>query len=143
MALNTIYHFWMYRQLFFLCYFERFSTSINKITSSTGSEEDAFAKPKQKNHSKTQLDERKNWLFMMIIIISFFSISPLLVRRYLSYIIKDEVDSSEGLYKSWANEGFFHISFVVPWSFYEGLSMTCETVLTELFHLHKFQETSV
>lgn len=80
---------------------------------------------------------------MMIIINLFFSIAPLLVMWYLPYIIKEEVDSSEGLYKSLANEGFFHISFVVPWSFYEGLSMTCEIVLTEFFHLHKFQETSV
>ena len=51
-------------------------------------------KNKTKIHSKTQLDE-KNCLFMVLLIISFFSISTMHVRQRLPYIIKD--DSSEVL----------------------------------------------
>ena len=49
---------------------------------------------KTKKYSKTQLDE-KTCLFMMLLIISFFSVSQMHVRRRLPYIVKD--DSSEGL----------------------------------------------
>ena len=56
--------------------FEHFPTWANNLTSKIGIEEVIFSKAKQKNHSKTQLDE-KTWLFMILLIISFFSISPL------------------------------------------------------------------
>ena len=45
-------------------------------------------KQNKKYHSKTQLDEKKPYLFMMFFITSFFSISPLHVRWLLLYIIK-------------------------------------------------------
>ena len=62
---------------------ELFPTWTNNI----GSEEDVFSKIKQnKNCLKTQLYE-KTCLFMMFFIISFFSFSPLHVRRHLPYII--------------------------------------------------------
>ena len=65
---------------------ERFPILTNNI----GSEEDAFSKIKQnKNRSKTQLYE-KTCLFMMFFIISFFSFSPLHVRRHLPYIINKQ-----------------------------------------------------
>ena len=48
----------------------------------------------KKKDSKAQLNE-KTCLFMMLLIISFYSISPTHIRRRLLYIIKD--DSSEGL----------------------------------------------
>ena len=55
---------------------------------------DVFSKIKQnKNRSKTQLYE-KTCLFMMFFIISFFSFSPLHVRRHLPYIIKDDTSES-------------------------------------------------
>ena len=44
---------------------------------------------KKKQHSKTQLHEKKTYLFMMFFITSFFSISPLHVRWLLPYIIKN------------------------------------------------------
>ena len=63
-------------------------------TNNIGSEEDVFSKIKQnKNRSKTQLYE-KSCLFMMSFIISFFSFSPLHVRRYLSCIIKDNTSET-------------------------------------------------
>ena len=63
-------------------------------TNNIGSEEDVFSKIKQnKNRSKTQLYE-KTCLFMMFFIISFFSFSPLHVRRHLPYIIKDDTSES-------------------------------------------------
>ena len=52
-------------------------------------------KNKTKKHFKTQLDKKKTCLFLMLLIISFFSISPVHVRERFSYIIKD--NSSEGL----------------------------------------------
>ena len=48
-------------------------------------------KQNKKYHSKTQLDEKKPYLFMMFFITSFFSISPLHVRWLLLYIIKKTV----------------------------------------------------
>ena len=69
---------------------ELFSIWTNNI----GSEVDVFSKIKQnKNRSKTQLYE-KTCLFMMFFIISFFSLSPLHVRRHLSCIIKDNTSES-------------------------------------------------
>ena len=69
---------------------ELFSIWTNNI----GSEVDVFSKIKQnKNRSKTQLYE-KTCLFMMFFIISFFSFSPLHVRRHLPYIIKDDTSES-------------------------------------------------
>ena len=44
-------------------------------------------KQNKKYHSKTQLDEKKPYLFMMFFITSFFSISPLHVRWLFPYII--------------------------------------------------------
>ena len=51
-------------------------------------------KKRKEKDSKAQLNE-KTFLFMMLLIISFYSISPMHIRRRLLYIIKD--DSSEGL----------------------------------------------
>ena len=48
-------------------------------------------KQNEKYHSKTQLDEKKPYLFMMFFLTSFFSISPLHVRRFLPYLIKKAV----------------------------------------------------
>ena len=59
-------------------------------------------KQNKKYHSKTQLDEKKTYLFMMFFITSFFSISPLHVRWLLPYIIKN--NSSEGLLSSTTNQ---------------------------------------
>ena len=56
---------------------------------------------KKKKKSKTQPD-KKTYLFMMLLIISFFSIYPMHVRWRLLYIIKD--DSSKGLQNSLTNE---------------------------------------
>ena len=70
--------------------FEHFPTWGNNLTSNIRIEEDIFSKAKQKNHSKTQLDA-KTWLFMILLIISFFSISPLHVSgSVLPYKIKDD-----------------------------------------------------
>ena len=64
-----------------------------------GIEEDIFSKTKkQKNQNLARL---KTYLFMMLLIISFFSTACL--RRRLPYIIKD--DRSEGLANSLTNEG--------------------------------------
>ena len=69
--------------------FQRFPIWINNMTSNIWSGH--FLK---KEKSKTQLDE-KTCLFMMLLIISFLSVSPMHVRRRLSYVRKD--DSSERL----------------------------------------------
>ena len=45
-------------------------------------------KQNKKYHTKTQLDEKKTYLFMMFFITSFSSISPLHVSWLLPYIIK-------------------------------------------------------
>ena len=58
-------------------------------------------KQNKKYHSKTQLDEKKTYLFMMFLITSFFPISPLRARWLLLYIIKN--NSSEGLSSSTTN----------------------------------------
>ena len=49
--------------------------------------------PKQTKKTVQKLDE-KNLLFMFFII-SFFSISPLHVRRRLSYILKDDSSKAD------------------------------------------------
>ena len=77
-------------------------TWTNNITNYIGSE-DIFSKTKQKVHSKTQLDEKKTYLFMMFFITSFFSIFPLHLRWLLPYIIKN--NSSQGLWSSATNQG--------------------------------------
>ena len=46
-------------------------------------------KNKARKHSKTHLYEKTS-LFMMLLIISFFSISPMYVRWHLLYILKDD-----------------------------------------------------
>ena len=66
--------------------FERFLTWTNSITSNAGIEGNIFSKRKLKKNSKTP--SWKNCLFMMLLIISFFSISPLHVSRHFPYIIK-------------------------------------------------------
>ena len=66
--------------------FKRYPTWINNITSIIWSGH--FLKRKKKKHSKTRLDE-KTCLFMMLLIIWFFYISLMYVRRRLPYIIKD------------------------------------------------------
>ena len=71
--------------------FERFPTWINNITSNIWREEDIFSK---QNKIILKQDE-KTCLFMMLLIISFFSTSSIHARWRLVYIIKD--DSSEGL----------------------------------------------
>ena len=59
-------------ELFLLCWFKRFLTWTNNITSYIRSEEDVFSKKKKKkNHSKTQLDERQLCFLMMLFIIAF------------------------------------------------------------------------
>ena len=62
--------------------FKRYPTWINNITV------EIFSKKKKKKHSKTRLDE-KTCLFMMLLIISFFSMSLMYVRQRVPYIIKD------------------------------------------------------
>ena len=58
-------------------------------------------KQNKKYHSKTQLDEKKTYLFMMFFITSFFSISPLHVKWLLPYVIKN--NSIEGVSSSTTN----------------------------------------
>ena len=87
--------------------FKHFPSWINNITSNIRSGH--FLK-KNKKKSKTQLDE-KTCLFMMLLIISLFSISPMHVRRGLPYIIKDD-NSSEGLQNRLTNEGLFLKNYV-------------------------------
>ena len=53
-----------------------------------------FSQNEKKKHSKSQIDEKKTYLLMMLFITSFFSISPLHFKWLLPYIIKS--DSSEG-----------------------------------------------
>ena len=47
-------------------------------------------KQNEKYRSKTKLDEKKTYLFMMLFIATFFPISPLHVRWLLPYIIKND-----------------------------------------------------
>ena len=69
----------------------RFSLELFSIwTNNIGSEEEVFSKiKKNKNRSKTQL-YKKTCLFMMFSISSFFSFSPLHVRRHLPCMIKKQ-----------------------------------------------------
>ena len=73
--------------------FERFPTCTSNINY-IGSETKFFSKQKQKNHSKSQLDE-KYLPFHDVLDHFIFPISPLHARQRLPYILKD--DSSEGL----------------------------------------------
>ena len=56
--------------------FERFPTWASNITRNMGIEEDIFSKTNKKKHSKFSY-MKKTYIFMMLLIISFFSISPL------------------------------------------------------------------
>ena len=74
--------------------FKRFPNWINDIKSNIwGGRFLKKVKIKQKQNSKTELD-KNTCLFMMPLIISFFSISPMHFRQRFPYIRKD--DSSEG-----------------------------------------------
>ena len=77
--------------------FKRFPTWIKKHNK----QRMKWTFSQKKKKSKTQLD-KKTYLFMMLLIISFFCIYPMHVRRRLLYIIKD--DSSKGLQNSLTNE---------------------------------------
>ena len=77
--------------------FRRFPTLIKKYNK----QRMKWTFSQKKKKSKTQPD-KKTYLFMMLLIISFFSIYPMHVRRRLLYIIKD--DSSKGLQNSLTNE---------------------------------------
>ena len=57
--------------------FERFPTWANNITSNKGIEELIFSKTKQKKAIQNLARWKKACLFTMLLIISFFSISPL------------------------------------------------------------------
>ena len=79
-------------EIFKNTYFEEirwFSLELFSLwTNNIWSEGDTFSKIKQnKNRSKTQL-YKKTCLFMMFFISSFFSFSPIHVRRHLPYMIK-------------------------------------------------------
>ena len=74
--------------------FERFAAWINNITSNMWIEEEIFSKkPKKTKQKQTKKQRQKNilklrWmkktcLFMMLLIISFFSISPVHIRQCL------------------------------------------------------------
>ena len=69
---------------------ELFSIWKNNI----GSEEDVFSKIKQNKTVRKLSYMKKTCLFMMFFIISFFSFSPLHVRRHLSYIVNDDTSES-------------------------------------------------
>ena len=55
--------------------FERFPTWASNITRNMGIEEDIFSKTKKKHWTFSYM--KKTYIFMMLLIISFFSISPL------------------------------------------------------------------
>ena len=55
--------------------FERFPTWASNITRNMGIEEDIFSKTKKKHWKFSYM--KKTYIFMMLLIISFFSISPL------------------------------------------------------------------
>ena len=74
--------------------FERFSTRTNNKSNYIGGKEDVL-KTKTKRTTIKLSWMKKTWLFMMLLIISFFSISPLHVKRHLPYMMKD--NSSEEL----------------------------------------------
>ena len=74
--------------------FERFSTRTNNKANYIGGKEDVL-KTKTKRTTLKLSQMKKTWLFMMLLIISFFSISTLHVKRHLPYMMKD--NSSEEL----------------------------------------------
>ena len=75
--------------------FEHFALRANNIASNMGNEEDIFSKTKQKNHSKSQLDEKNLPFHDARDHFAFPDFSNTYLRRRLPNIIKD--DSSERL----------------------------------------------
>ena len=68
-------------------------------TNNIGSEKDVFLKIKQ---NKKLSYMKKTCLFITFFIISFFSFSPLHVRRRLPYVIKDDTSESLKQLNQWA-----------------------------------------
>ena len=68
-------------------------------TNNIGSEKDVFLKIKQ---NKKLSYMKKTCLFITFFIISFFSFSPLHVRRRLPYVIKDDTSKSLKQLNQWA-----------------------------------------
>ena len=74
---------------------QRFSLKLFPIwTNNKGSKEHFFSKINKTKTVRKLSYMKKTCLFMMFFIISFFSFSPLHVRRHLPYIIKDDTSES-------------------------------------------------